>query len=61
MRNAYDILEERGLVKQCSHPEELRELMLVRKVAPLGDPLELTVRGYELSVRKSDAELIEVE
>ena len=33
----------------------------VRKVAPLGDPLELTVRGYELSVRKSDAEQIEVE
>ena len=33
----------------------------VRKVAPLGDPLELTVRGYELSVRKADAELIEVE
>ena len=32
----------------------------VRKVAPLGDPLELTVRGYELSLRKSDAELIEV-
>ena len=32
----------------------------VRKVAPLGDPMELTVRGYELSVRKSDAELIEV-
>ena len=32
----------------------------VRKVAPLGDPLELTVRGYELSVRKSDAGLIEV-
>ena len=31
----------------------------VRKVAPLGDPLELTVRGYELSVRKADAELIE--
>ena len=35
--------------------------VLVRKVAPLGDPLELTVRGYELSVRKGDAELIEVE
>ena len=34
--------------------------VLVRKVAPLGDPLELTVRGYELSVRKGDAELIEV-
>lgn len=33
----------------------------VRKVAPLGDPMELTVRGYELSVRKSDAERIEVE
>ena len=33
----------------------------VRKVAPLGDPLELNVRGYELSVRKADAELIEVE
>ena len=33
----------------------------VRKVAPLGDPLELTVRGYELSVRKADAEQIEVE
>ena len=35
--------------------------VLVRKVAPLGDPLELSVRGYELSVRKGDAELIEVE
>ena len=33
----------------------------VRKVAPLGDPMELTVRGYELSVRKGDAERIEVE
>lgn len=33
----------------------------VSKVAPLGDPMELTVRGYELSVRKSDAENIEVE
>ena len=33
----------------------------VRKVAPLGDPMELTVRGYELSVRKADAENIEVE
>ncbi|MDE5767910.1 MAG: ferrous iron transport protein A [Oscillospiraceae bacterium] len=32
----------------------------VRKVAPLGDPMELTVRGYELTIRKSDAELIEV-
>jgi len=33
----------------------------VRKVAPLGDPVEITVRGYELSLRKADAELIEVE
>ena len=32
----------------------------VRKVAPLGDPVEITVRGYELSVRKADAEMIEV-
>ena len=33
----------------------------VRKVAPLGDPIELTVRGYELSIRKEDASAIEVE
>ena len=33
----------------------------VRKVAPLGDPMELNVRGYELSVREADAEMIEVE
>lgn len=33
----------------------------VRKLAPLGDPMELTVRGYELSIRKSEAEVIEVE
>ena len=33
----------------------------VRKVAPLGDPMELNVRGYELSVRKADAEMLEVE
>jgi len=35
--------------------------IFVRKVAPLGDPIEITVRGYELSLRKADAELIEVE
>ena len=35
--------------------------IFVRKVAPLGDPIEVTVRGYELSVRKADAQLIEVE
>ena len=34
--------------------------VFVRKVAPLGDPIEVTVRGYELSIRKADAEMIEV-
>ncbi|MBE6015071.1 MAG: ferrous iron transport protein A [Lachnospiraceae bacterium] len=35
--------------------------VFIRKVAPLGDPVEVTVRGYELSIRKADAEMIEVE
>ena len=35
--------------------------VFVRKVAPLGDPIEVTVRGYELSLRKADAQMIEVE
>ncbi len=35
--------------------------ILVRKVAPLGDPMEVTVRGYELTIRKHDAEIIEVQ
>ena len=35
--------------------------IFVRKVAPLGDPMEVTVRSYELSLRKADAELVEVE
>ena len=35
--------------------------IFIRKVAPLGDPVELTVRGYELSLRKDDASMIEVE
>ena len=35
--------------------------VFIRKVAPLGDPFEVTVRGYELSIRKADAEMIEVE
>ncbi len=35
--------------------------IFVRKVAPLGDPIEITVRGYELSIRKADAAMIEVE
>lgn len=36
-------------------------LVTVRKVAPLGDPIEITVRGYELSLRKADADMIEIE
>ena len=35
--------------------------LYIRKVAPLGDPIETTVRGYELSIRRADAEMIEVE
>ena len=35
--------------------------IFIRKVAPLGDPVEITVRGYELSVRKNDAQCVEVE
>ena len=35
--------------------------ILVRKVAPLGDPIEVNVRGYQLSIRKSEAEMIEIE
>ena len=34
--------------------------VFIRKVAPLGDPIEVTVRGYELSLRKADAEIIEI-
>ncbi len=37
------------------------QVIFVRKVAPLGDPMEVTVRNYELSVRKADCEMIEVE
>ena len=37
-----------------------RTIIYVRKVAPLGDPIEVTVRGYELSVRKADAAMVEV-
>ncbi|GHU83490.1 iron transporter FeoA [Clostridia bacterium] len=44
---------EMGLVKGVE--------VFVRKVAPLGDPIEITVRGYELSLRREDAEIIEIE
>lgn len=42
-----------GITKGCT--------VFIRKVAPLGDPVEITVRGYELSLRKSEAELVEIE
>ena len=42
-----------GITKGCE--------LYIRKVAPLGDPVEITVRGYELSVRKNDAECVDVE
>jgi ferrous iron transport protein A len=42
-----------GITKGCE--------IYVRKVAPLGDPVEITVRGYELTLRKSEAETVEVE
>lgn len=45
-------LMDMGFTKGCQ--------IFVRKVAPLGDPVEVTIRGYELSVRKADAEYIEV-
>ena len=46
-------LMDMGITKGCQ--------IYVRKIAPLGDPVEITVRGYELSLRKGDAESIEVE
>ena len=46
-------LMDMGITKGCR--------IYVRKVAPLGDPVEITIRGYELSLRKSEAEIIEVQ
>lgn len=56
-------LHGEGAVKRCIMDMGLTRgtEVHVRKVAPLGDPMELTVRGYELSVRKADAEMIEVQ
>ena len=48
-------------VKKLSGAGPVKRSIYVRKVAPLGDPIEVTVRGYELSLRKADAEMIEVE
>lgn len=42
-----------GITKGCD--------IFIRKVAPLGDPVEITIRGYELSLRKNEAELVEIE
>jgi ferrous iron transport protein A len=59
------------VIKLCGEGPVKRRIMdmgitkgvevFVRKVAPLGDPIEVTVRGYELSLRKEDAQMIEVE
>ena len=46
-------IKDRGLTRGVE--------IYVRKVAPLGDPVEITVRGYELSIRKADADMIEVQ
>ena len=61
--------KERGKPRIYGHNEgEIMDMgitkgtqVFVRKVAPLGDPVEVTVRGYELSLRKADAQMIEVE
>ena len=56
-------LHGEGAVKRRIMDMEItkRSSVYVRKVAPLGDPIEVTVRNYELSIRKADAEMIEVE
>ena len=55
-------LHGEGAVKRCIMDMGVTKgcTIFVRKVAPLGDPVEVTIRGYELSIRKGDAELIEV-
>ena len=54
-------LHGEGAIKRRIMDMGITAEIYVRKVAPLGDPIELTVRGYELSLRKADAEMIEVE
>ena len=56
-------LHGEGAVKRCIMDMGITRggEIYVRKLAPLGDPVEVTVRGYELSLRKADAEMIEVE
>ena len=56
-------LHGEGAVKRCIMDMGITKgvEVFVRKVAPLGDPVEVNVRGYELSLRKADAEMVEVE
>ena len=56
-------LTGQGAVKRRSMDMGITKVVeiFIRKVAPLGDPVEVTVRGYELSLRKDDASMIEVE
>lgn len=56
-------LTGQGAVKRCIMDMGITKgvEIFIRKVAPLGDPVEVTVRGYELSLRKDDASMIEVE
>lgn len=50
-----------NLKLDTEHLPTAKQTLHVRKAAPLGDPIEITVRGYELSVRKADAEMVQVE
>ena len=61
MKNLVNVLRQATVVGVLSMGITKGTEVFVRKVAPLGDPMELTVRNYELSVRKADAEMIEVE
>lgn len=54
-------LHGEGAVKRRDMGITKGTAVTIRKVAPLGDPIEITVRGYELSIRKADAEMIEIE
>ena len=54
-------LHGEGAVKRRIMDMGITKGVQVRKVAPLGDPIEVTVRGYELSIRKADADMIQVE
>ena len=57
-----ELIERRGAIKRRIMDMGITKgvEIYIRKVAPLGDPIEVTVRGYELSLRKADAEMIEL-